>query len=501
MESEKRMNDFERFEQLVESGSYCISVVTHEERYALEIVRKTATKHKRDMWVWSIADGVRDGAIDGGPCIANTDVPAAGLINLSQAKPGSICVTLDLAEHLKSGKALRILRDLVDNFHKTGITMVMIDCTSHLPDVIKAYARPFEISFPDEEELQQIIRATLQRLRKKKPIEIGITQKGLDTIVRNLRGLTRRQAVRIISDAVAADQRFSDDDINVIIANKRRMIQQGGLLEYIQTPLDLDEIGGMNRLKKWLNERRDVFSPEAKAFGIIPPKGVLMLGVQGAGKSLCAKAIATGWQQPLLRLDPGTLYGSYIGESERNLREALRQTEMMAPVILWIDEVEKAFASAASRSADGGLSQRMFGTLLTWLQEHQAPVFVVATANDIEALPPELLRKGRFDEIFFVDLPTPEVRKEILAIHLRKRSRDPDAFDLDRIAQACEGYSGSEIEQAVISALHEAYAAKTNLDTDGLVAALESSPPLSATMAEKVEALRDWARGRCVPAD
>ncbi len=494
-------DDFEQFQQLIESGTYCISIVTYEERYALEIVRKSAARLKRDMWVWSIADGLRDGLIDGSPSIADTDAPAAGLASMSRAKAGSICVTLDLADHLRGGKALRILRDMVDSFHKTGITIVMIDCTENLPEVIKAYARRFELSYPDEEELQQIIRATLQRLHRKKPIEIGITQKGLDTIIRNLRGLTRRQAVRIISDAVAVDRQFNDDDINVVIANKRRIIQQGGLLEYIQTPLDLDEIGGMNNLKRWLNHRRDVFSSEARAFGLVAPKGVLMLGVQGAGKSLCAKAIATAWQQPLLRMDPSTLYASFIGESERNLREALRQTEMMSPVILWIDEIEKAFASAASRSADGGLSQRMFGTLLTWLQEHQAPVFTVATANDIEALPPELLRKGRFDEIFFVDLPGPAVRQQIFAIHLRKRERDPVNFDLDRLAEASEGYSGSEIEQGVVCALHEAYAGKTDIDTERIVAALKGSPPLSATMAERVAALRHWAKGRCVPAD
>ncbi len=495
------MNDCERLEQLIEGGDGCLSIVTHEEHCALEIVRKTAEKLRRDMWVWSIAEGVRDGLIDGGPAIANTDGPTAGLTNLSQARPGSLCVTLDLAEHLKGGKALRILREMIDSLDRTGLTLVMIDHTDRLPDAIKAYTRPFEISFPDEKELLQIIRGTLQRLRRKKPIEIGITQKGLDTIVRNLRGLTRRQAMRIISDAVAADQRFSDDDINVVIANKRRMVQQGGLLEYIQTPLDLSEIGGMNHLKTWLNQRLDVFSTEARAFGLVPPKGVLMLGVQGAGKSLCAKAIATAWHQPLLRLDPGTLYASFIGESEHNLRDALKQTEMMAPVILWIDEIEKAFASAASRSADGGLSQRMFGTLLTWLQEHEAPVFTVATANDIEALPPELLRKGRFDEIFFVDLPTPPVREQIFAIHLRKRGRDPEKFDLAALGEASEGYSGAEIEQAVTSALHAAYADKADLDTERLVAAVRVSPPLSVTMAEKVRALRQWGQGRCVPAD
>jgi hypothetical protein len=495
------MDDFERFEELLNGRYHCISIVTHEERYALEIVRQAALGLKRDMWIWSASQGVREGLLAGSPSVAETDTAAAGLTNLASTKPGSICVTLDLAEHLKSGKALRILRDMIDSSGNTGITLVMIDSSDYLPEVIKAYARPFELSFPDEKELCEIIRATLQRIHSKTPIEVGIHQKGLDTIVRNLRGLTRRQAVRIITDTVLADRRLHDDDINVIIAGKRRMIQRGGLLEFIKTPLDLSEIGGMTRLKKWLNQRKDAFGSDAVQFGLQPPRGVLMLGVQGAGKSLCAKAIATAWHQPLLRLDPGSLYASFIGESERNLRDALRQTEMMSPVILWIDEIEKAFASAASRSADGGLSQRMFGTLLTWLQEREAPVFVVATANDIGALPPELLRKGRFDEIFFVDLPDVGIRREIFAIHLRKRNRDPSQFDLDALAHASQGRSGSEIEQAVISALHEAYADKTVLDTKRILTALNDSPPLSVTMAESVRCLRAWAKGRCVPAD
>jgi SpoVK/Ycf46/Vps4 family AAA+-type ATPase len=257
----------------------------------------------------------------------------------------------------------------------------------------------------------------------------------------------------------------------------------------------------MRRLKRWLRTRSSAFGAEAEAFGLRTPRGVLMLGVQGAGKSLCAKAIATAWGQPLLRLDPGTLYNSYIGQSEANLRRALHQTEAMAPVILWIDEIEKGFASAASQSTDGGLSKRLFGTLLTWMQEHEAPVFVIATANDIEALPPELLRKGRFDEIFFVDLPNAAVRKQIFSIHLTKRNRDPKQFDLARLAKASEGYSGSEIEEAVMTALYEAYADQTELDTDRIVMALENSPPLSVTMAEKIQALRAWADERCVPAD
>jgi AAA+ superfamily predicted ATPase len=495
------MDDIGRFKQLIDSGYCCISILTHEERYALEIIRQTVLDLHRNMLIWSVAGGVREGLMTDSPAIADTETPAAGLSRLADAKEGAICVTLDLAEHLRSGQVLRVLREMIDRFEENGNALAMIDCADKMPDVLRSYARPFEISFPDEKELQGIIRKTLSRFHRKTPIEVGITQKGLDAIVRNLRGLTRRQAERIIIDTVAQDHSFADDDINVVIASKRRMIQRGGLLEYIRTPLDLGEIGGLKRLKRWLEERKDAFSPKAEEFGLQAARGVLMLGVQGAGKSLCAKAIATAWHQPLLRLDPGALYASYIGESERNLREALRQTEAMAPVVLWIDEIEKGFASAASQSTDGGLSKRMFGNLLTWLQEHEAPVFVVATANDIGALPPELLRKGRFDEIFFVDLPATDVRKDIFAIHLRKRKRDPAKFDLDLLARASEGYSGAEIEQGIISALHEAYAEKSSLTTERIISALEASPPLSMTLAEKVEYLRTWARGRCVPAD
>jgi len=435
------------------------------------------------------------------PFIADTETPASGLNCLAETKDGSICVTLDIAEHLKGGLARRAIRDLITRFEKKDNTLVIIDSEDKLPEVAKAYARPFEISFPDREELQNIIRRTLRRFHRKEPIESGITKSSIDMIVRNLRGLTRRQVELIIIDTVADDRRFDKNDVNLVIASKRRMLQRGGLLEYIQTPLDLSEIGGMRRLKKWLKHRKNAFSQKAEDFGIESPRGMLMLGVQGAGKSLCAKAVASAWKQPLLRLDPGSLYNSFVGESERNLRQALRQIEMMSPVILWIDEIEKGFASAASQSTDGGLSKRLFGTLLTWMQDHEAPVFVIATANDIGALPPELLRKGRFDEIFFVDLPDKDTRKKIFEIHLRKRRRDPEQFNLDALAEVSEGYSGAEIEQAVLSALHEAFARNTDLKTNLILSALQTSPPLSVKMAEKVESLREWAKGRCVPAD
>ncbi len=495
------MTDVQRFVKMINGGYSCISVVTHEEHDTLEIVRQAAMALKREVLIWSMGYGVRDGLLAGSPAEPETDTAGPGLCGLAAAKNGTICVTLDLAEHLKNDLTRRVLRDTIDRIDINGCVLVMIDNEDKLPLVIRSYTKRFDLSLPDKDDLEQFVRSTLRNIHRKKPIEVGITHNGMKAIVRNLRGLTRRQAQRLIRDTLTDDNRFDDNDVNVIMAGKRRLIKGDGLLEYVQTPLTLDGIGGMNNLKNWLKHRKDAFSEEAKEFGINAPRGVLMLGVQGAGKSLCAKAIATAWQQPLLRLDCGSLYNSYIGESERNLRKALEQAEFMSPVILWIDEIEKAFASAASHSTDGGLSKRMFASLLTWMQEHTEPVFLVATANDIEALPPELLRKGRFDEIFFVGLPNKDARRKIFSIHIDKRKRRSEDFDLDKLADNSQGYSGAEIEQAVVSSLHLAFADKHDIDTTMIISVLKSSPPLSVTMAEKIEALCQWADGRCVPAD
>lgn len=495
------MNDTIRLAKLIQGGSPCISIHTFEESYALETVRQAADGLRRGMCLWSAGRGVRTGLLDVGNAQPNTEEPGAALRFMAGQNINPICVTLDLAAHLQSPLVLRILRDAIDRLMINNGTLIMIDCLETWPEAIRSYTTPFELSLPDEQELEQIVRSTLQALNCKRPIEIGITKKGFESVLKNLRGLTRRQAQQLIRETVTLDRRFTDGDVNRILAGKRRMLQADGLLTYVQTPLDLDEIGGLDNLKRWLKLRKEAFRPEAGKYGLRPPRGVLMVGVQGAGKSLCAKAIATAWQLPLLRLDPGNLYNSYIGQSEQNLRKALQQIDMISPVVLWIDEIEKGFASAASQSVDGGLSQRMFATLLTWMQEHEAPVFLIATANDIAALPPELLRKGRFDEIFFVGLPKKAARKKIFEIHLKKRNREPGEFDLDQLALASEGYSGAEIEQAIVSALHETYAGQSSLTTEHLVQSLNNSPPLSITMDDHVRQLCEWAKGRCVPAD
>jgi MoxR-like ATPase len=501
--------DQDRFEKLLATRPGCVRMVTLEEEEAVAMVHLAALgiPYAGDgtggLMGWTAVRGVYDALVEGSTGVEGTENAAAAMTHLAMAHPGRTILLLDVAGHLKDDRTLRAWRELVAACGRAGGCVVMIDAGEDAPPVVATEATRFDLSFPAEEELEQIVRATLQKLHRDRPIKADITRADLRTVIRNLRGLTRRQARRVITDVVAEDRTFDIYDLNEIMALKRQLLRGSGLLEYVEAPVNLDAVGGMRNLKRWLRQRADAESDEARGVGIESPRGVLILGVQGAGKSLCAKAIATAWQRPLLRMDVGALYDRYIGESERRLREAFRQAEAMAPIILWIDEVEKAFASVAAEagSSDGGLSRRMFGMLLTWMQEHRSAVFLVATANDIAALPAELMRKGRFDEIFFVDLPCAEAREEIFRHHLAKRKRDAAGFDVGAIVNASEGYTGAEIEQAVVSALHEAFQSKAALSTEMVVRALEGSPPLSVTMFERVAALRAWAEGRCVMAD
>lgn len=495
------MSDQEELKRLIVCRHSCIVINTVEEEYALVLLREIAIDRSRNLWEWTSTQGLREGLLAGSPVVPDSQHPAGALYHIAYKQhDAGIYVLIDIGGFLKDDKTLRILREAIEHVGNRGGLVVLID-SCELPHVIRAVSTEFRISFPDEEELSDIVHQTVQKLNEEQRLVIDLTRAELQLIVKNLRGLSRRQARQIIVEAVLNDHRFDAKDINTILIAKRRMIGSEGLLDFVDSPVNIDEIGGLSRLKAWLADRQGSFRDEAAAFGLPPPRGLLMLGVQGAGKSLAAKAVATAWRQPLLRMDVGALYDRYIGESERRLREALQQAERMSPIILWIDEIEKGFASAASQSSDGGLSKRMFGALLTWMQEHTAPVFIIATANDIEALPPELLRKGRFDEIFFVDLPNLEARATICAIHLRKRKRDPKNFDIGQIAEASDGFSGAEIEQAIIAALHDAFAAGKELCTPHIIEALRRSPPLSVTMKEKVAELRCWASARCVPAD
>ncbi len=491
----------DRFSTLLRARRPGIWVSTHEEAQALDVIDDACATAKLDVWSWSLIDGVRHRTNLASDPIPETTNPGAALYWLARQEQPAANVLLDVATHLDEPHTLRALRQLLDRARSLGSSVVLLDHAPTLPEPIRAHVTPFELALPKDSEIEPIVRAALKRIHRRTPLKIDLTERDYALIIKNLSGLSERQITQIITDVAGEDRVFDAQDLNNILAHKRTLMSGAGLLEYVESPATLDEVGGLDKLKSWLGARRESFSDEARSFGLTPPRGVLLLGVQGAGKSLCAKAIATAWQRPLLRMDPGSLYDRYVGESERRLRDALRQAEAMAPVVLWIDEIEKAFASAAARSTDGGLSQRMFGALLTWMQDHRAPVFLVATANNIDALPPELLRKGRFDEIFFVDLPGDEARRAIFTIHLERRDRDPGGFDLDALVRVSDGFSGAEIESAILAALHDCFARDAQPTTDDLVGALNTSPPLSVTMREKVAQLRAWADGRCAKAD
>lgn len=494
----------DELESLIQTHNPLVSLLSTDEVYEQGVIQSLAKQLDRNRLDWSVTQGIRVySPLTPEPAVVSgTEKPERALEHLLRQKRPLLACFRGLAPYTSQPNIQRLLQDL--SIHADGSTtnLIMMD-EEPLHPRVRRIVVPWRPGLPDADELRDLVRATYQRLKRDISSELStdIKRAEFDQLVLNLRGLTRSQAVRIVESLLLEDLRLTSSDLQRVIDAKRRLLEGTGSLESMTIDFEISEVGGLAGLKSWLEQRRGGFSEKALAFGIEPPRGVLMLGVPGCGKSLCAKAVAADWQMPLLRLDPGMLYQKYIGESENQLRQAIQQAEAMAPVVLWIDEIEKAFASATSSSSDGGLSQRMFGTLLSWMQDHREPIFIVATANDISALPPELMRKGRFDEVFFVDLPSVDSRRQIFAIHLKRRHRDPNNFELDVLADASKDLTGSEIEQAIVSGLFLAFAADRELTTDDILHALATTNPLSSLMAEKIESLRAWAENRCVRAD
>jgi MoxR-like ATPase len=489
---------------LVRSGNPLISIETTDEDRAVGLVRRLASEMSRPLFEWSMTTGLkpiendqpREAVVPGGKV-----TPTLSHIG---EKPGRRTIYLfkDLGPHTKDAQVHRTLRDLLEEFSESKSTMILVDALP-LPHEIKRFAVCYEVGWPTADELREVVMATFRRIRRESIDEVkaSLRKREMEQLVQSLRGLSCSEAERVVASAIYDDFALTAADLPRIVEAKRTLLGSTGCLESIAADFSPNDIGGLDNLKAWLKQRRGGFTRRAREYGLEPPRGVLMLGVPGCGKSLCAKVVAADWKMPLLRLDPGVLYQKYIGETESQLRQALAQAEAMAPVVLWIDEIEKAFASASAGSADGGLSKRMFGTLLSWMQDHRHPIFMIATANDISALPPELMRKGRFDEVFFVDLPGTKVREKVLAIHLRRRNRDPKQFDLKQLAVAAEKFSGSELEQAVVSGLFAAFTEETELSDQHILAEIKKTRPLAVLSSERVEELRRWAENRCVPAD
>ena len=481
---------------LVLSFHSLLAIETVEEERARSLLIEVANDLRQPFYEWSVTEGLR--RLRGATMDMTQDALMA-LKNVNSLDFDAIYLFKDLAPHLSNANIARALRDLVQKLTSTRSMIVLTGNPIDLPPDLDGLAVRFELSLPDEQELRELVRTVIDCIGARQPVHVDLNREDAQRIVRALSGLTLNQARQVIAQAIVDDGSLSANDIQMVIKRKGELLEHGGVLEFFPVESNRFELGGFARLKSWLEAAKVGFTPAARELNLDAPKGILLVGVQGCGKSLAAKFVARQWELPLLKLDAGRLYDKYVGETEKNFRKATTLAESMAPVILWIDEIEKVFAQGGSGEADGGLTHRLFGSFLTWLQEKNADVFVVGAANDLMTVPPELLRKGRFDEIFFVDLPTAEERQNIFRIHLALRKQDPAQFDLGALAKATEGFSGAEIEQAVISALYRSLQKKEPLATQALVDAANSTVPLSISRHEDIDEIRQIAKGRFTP--
>ncbi|HEX8754058.1 MAG TPA: AAA family ATPase [Solirubrobacterales bacterium] len=484
---------YEEFKTLVRSYHPVIAIDTVEEDRVERLLTRTAADLGVRLLEWSITSGLR-GHGEEGPMYGTTD-PSRALAELEESSQNAIYWFKDFTPHLGTGSVARQLRELTERMvdaHATT-TLVLTGAGLQLPPDAVPDATYYVLPTPSEDEYGETIDWVLSSVAWRDNTQIDTSQLDKPALIQALSGMTLAQARQAIAYAALDNGRLGPEDIPGIVGMKAKAINEGGVLEYFPPEDGHRELGGFDGLKAWLADARMGFSEQAEAFNLAPPKGVLIVGVQGCGKSEAAKVIAHQWGLPLLRLDAGRLYGSLMGESERNFRRATSLAEALSPDVLWIDEIEKGFAPN-SGDGDAGLSQRIFGSFLTWLQEKKREVFVIATANDLAKLPPELQRKGRFDEIFFVDLPGERARGEIWQIQLRAHNQDPGHFDLPGLVAASDGFTGAEIEQCVISSLYAALRTSQPPSTELLLAAIGSTVPLSVTRAADIDALRDRAR-------
>ncbi len=492
------MQNLKDLELLIKSSVPIIIIETREEDRVMGLFKHITARTSRPLYRWTVTEGLLRQDVEAPPKIYETK-PVELLTEIKFTSTPGIYLLLDFHPFLDDPIHVRLIKDLAQKHADVPHTLVMISHEIKIPRELERYCARFELAMPDREQLETIIRNEARAWSKmNNNLRIVVEKKVLDQLVDSLMGLPIDDARRLVRGAVRDEGVLNDSDVKEVMKAKFELLNQGGVLSFEYDTARYADVGGLSKLKQWLQLRKPTFTGELKKTGMDPPKGIMLLGVQGCGKSLAAKAVAGTWGVPLLRLDFGSIYNKYHGESEKNLRDSLKTAEVMAPCILWVDEIEKGIGVSDN---DGGTSRRILATLLTWMAEKKQKVFIVATANDIQALPPELIRKGRLDEIFFVDLPDAETRSEIFRIHIGKREIDLNKFNVAVLAEKSEGFSGSEIEQAVVSALYSAHAQNTKPDQQHLMEELEKTRPLSVVMAEQIQSLREWARDRTVIAN
>jgi len=540
----------DRLKVLLNSSTPIVVIETVEEMRAVSLVRMACSELSLAVFEWTIADGLirsgngaaapqpvphpsaqprpdyRSGALPRGnseadrlaravlssvgsdagaaprSAIYNTTDPVQALANLETMTIEAVFVLKDFHRHMDSPVVVRRLRDVGQKFSTNRRTLVPTAPAIEMPAELAGLVEFLDLPLPDRNRLREIIRETYTRMAATHTLKLQLDANGVDAMAGNLRGLTEETAERAISQTVVGRLALSPECITDVLDAKKALLKRSEMLEFVDTTDSMSSVGGLENLKRWLQQRQGSWDDRACQFGLDPPKGVIILGVQGCGKSLCERAAAGEWKLPLVKFDTAAVYDKFIGETEKRIQRVFRVAEGLAPCVLWIDELEKVFAGSGpdSASADAGVSSRLLASFLSWMQERKPAVFVAATCNNITVLPPELIRKGRFDELFFVDLPSAAERRQVFSIQLKKHKRNPAGYDLDRVATAAEGFSGAEIESSVQTALYAAFAREQELSTEDLLTALSSTVPLSITRAEEIEKLRAWARDRAVSA-
>jgi len=490
------MNDQHDLTVILRSRFPVVAIETHEEARVLALLERICNLEEHAFFVWTVTDGIkRDNRT--GP-IPQTYEPTQALRHVYMTSQNGIYAMLDLHPFLGDPVNQRLIKSIANGYQKTARTLVLISHRIDLPADLSRMTARFSLSMPDATAMRRLLQEELEFWAQREGSKVKGNSEVANQLIQHLVGMSAEDARRLVRHAIHDDGAITSDDLVRVLQQKHEALGADSVLTLELDVASASDVAGQAQLKQWLAQRRPAFMDNIA--GLDLPRGIMLLGVQGAGKSLAAKAVAGSWGVPLMRLDCATLYNKWIGETERNLREALRSAEAMAPCVLWMDEIEKGL-SADTDSDSGGTSRRMLGTLLTWMAERKSRVFLVATANDIESLPPELIRKGRMDEIFFVDLPDEAAREDVFRIHLQKRKFDVRQFDLQQLAGGCEGFSGAEIEQTIVAALYEAHARGGDLTTELIQEEIARKRPLSVVAAERINALRAWARDRAVAAN
>lgn len=477
-------------------------LITPEEERIEKNLYKLSRQQGKDLYIWSATRGLRHyeemygikEVIDQHPRFSD---PLEVLEQLIKTDQEGLYVLRDFHSFLEDFTVIRKVRDLISEIKASHKNVFITSPILKLPTELEKEVTIIDIPLPDTHEIYETLCSIVASVKKENGALVNLTQQDAIALAKAAQGLTLFEAENVFSKSIVVDSVLDKRDVDLIQREKEQIVRKNGILEYYRTDCSIHDLGGFLPLKKWLAQRgKALFSEDAKKYGLPAPKGMLLLGIPGTGKSLTAKVVSGLWKIPLLRLDFGKIFSGLVGSSEENMRAALKMAEALSPVVLWIDEIEKGLAGDKGGKSDGGTAARVFGTFLTWMQEKESTVFVIATANNIESLPPELLRKGRFDEIFFIDLPNEREREDIIKIHLNKRKRDPTQFDLPILVQKSKGFSGAEIEQGIVEGLFHAFYEQRELSTNDLISSFEVTVPQSVTYQEVIRYLREWASTR-----